>query len=189
MRTRIALLGGILVLTLIAPKPAAAQARVPDRGMWGLSLEAGVAMPFDDALASGINLGAALEGYLTPRVSIRGQVAGPWFDIKGRPFEGSIRPMAFTGNVVYNWEHGKWHPFATGGIGLYRFRFDENDFDSNDTKFGIDFGGGFEYFFTRRDVLLGETLVHFVGDDRVNSANSSYESRYWTISGGYKRYF
>ena len=86
MRTRIALLGAVLVLTIVAPIPAAAQTRVPDRGMWGLSLEAGVAMPFDDALSSGINLGAALEGYVTPRVSIRGQVAGPWFDIKGRPF-------------------------------------------------------------------------------------------------------
>ena len=74
-------------------------------------------MPFDDALSSGINLGAALEGYVTPRLSIRGQVAGPWFDIKGRPFEGSIKPMALTGNVVYNWEHGKWHPYATGGFG------------------------------------------------------------------------
>ena len=83
-------------LCVAATIGVSAQARVPDRGMWGLSLEAGVAMPFDDALASGINLGAALEGYVTPRVSIRGQVAGPWFDIKGRPFEGSIRPMAFT---------------------------------------------------------------------------------------------
>ena len=189
MRNRLGLLGAALIVALATPLPAAAQARVPDAGMWGLGFKAGVSMPFDDALSTAFDMGVSLEGYVTPRVSIRGQVAGTWFDIKGRPFGGTVSPMAMTGNLVYNWELGKWHPFATGGLGIYRVRFDENDLNSSDTKLGVDFGGGMEYFFTRRDVLIGEMTVHFIGDDRVDSARSDYESRYWTILGGYKRYF
>lgn len=189
MRKRLGLLVTAVIVALATPLPAAAQAQVPAEGMWGLGFKAGVSMPFDDALDSAIDVGVSLEGYVHPRVSIRGQLTGAWFDIEGRPFSGKVSPMAMTGNVVYNWELGKWHPFATGGIGAYRVRFDEDDLDSSDTELGFDFGGGIEYFFTRRDVLLGEVTWHIIGDDRVQSARSDYESRYWTILGGYKKYF
>jgi hypothetical protein len=36
-----------------------------------------------------------------------------------------VRPLALTGNVAYNFEGGRLHPFVTGGVGMYRYVFDQ----------------------------------------------------------------
>jgi len=187
MRTilRVVLCGAVLAA---AAMPAAAQQRVPDTGMVAIGFTVGGSRPSDDALTGGIDLGAQVEGYLTPRVAIRGKVSSPWFDIVGRSFTGTIQPVAIEGNLVYNWEHGTWHPYVTGGVGLYHFRFTEADVDSSHTKAGVNFGGGAEYFFTRHDTILGEATVRII-PGRVNSAHSDYETGYWTLAVGYKKYF
>jgi opacity protein-like surface antigen len=103
--------------------------------------------------------------------------------------------MAFTVNGVHNWERGAWHPYATAGVGLYRFRlsndfFDDDAFDgeNSDTKFGVNLGGGMEYFFTRRDTLTGEIQYHLVPGD-ADTFLADYDTNYWSFSFGYKRYF
>ena len=68
---------------------------------------------------NGPDLTGNVESYLTRRVSVRAQVGGAWWDITGRGFTGSVRPIAFDGNVIYNFEGGRTHPYLTGGIGLY----------------------------------------------------------------------
>jgi hypothetical protein len=60
--------------------------------------------------------------------------------------------------------------------------------DSSDNKFGGDVGAGIEYFLTRRDTLLGEVTFHAI-PGTVTSYRSAYEAGYWTLCGGYKRYF
>ena len=40
----------------------------------------------------------------------------------------------------------------------------------------------------KRDTLLGDINIHFVPGD-FDSDFFSYKGRYWTIAGGYKRYF
>ncbi|HET9373171.1 MAG TPA: porin family protein [Vicinamibacterales bacterium] len=179
-----------LVAMLVAP--AAAQTRqagpVPDQGMFAIGLSIGVAFPSDDFLETGWNLGAGGEYYFTPRISARGQLSGAWFDIFGHSFDGTVKPLAINGNIVYNWEHGKWHPYATGGFGLYHYRFDEDERDSSDTKAGLDLGGGIEYFFTRHDTLTGELLVHIVPGD-ADSDRGEYKTGYWTLMFGYKKYW
>lgn len=173
--------------------PAAAQTRraarpVPDKGMVTVDFGIGASFPAEDAAQGGLVLSAGAERYFTRRVSVRGMLSGDWWDIKDRNYEGTIKPVAINGNVVYNWEHGTWHPYVTGGIGFYHFRFEEATVDSSDTKFGVDLGGGAEYYFTRRDSLTGELLVHIVTDD-ASGRLSTYGTKYWTLSGGYKKYF
>jgi hypothetical protein len=119
---------------------------------------------------------------------VRGRLSGDWFDITGRTFAGTIEPIAIEGNVVYNWEHGIWHPYATGGIGVYHYRFTEANLQSTDNKIGLNFGGGVEYFLTRHDTVLVEGLIRAI-PGRPDSLLSDYEPGYWSILGGYKKYF
>ena len=177
-----------LVLSLAVAAPAAAQTRVPDRGMGGISFLVGGAVPTEEFLDTGFFLAVGGDFYLSPRLSIRAQLGGSWHDVDFGALDGKVSPMHLTGNVVYNWEHGKWHPYATGGIGWYRWRFGEGDGRPSDSKVGVNVGGGIEYFFTRRDTLVGDLNIHFVPGD-MDSNIFSYDGRYWTIAGGYKRYF
>jgi hypothetical protein len=116
----------IAVVLSLAAAPAFAQRRarspVPDTGMIGIGGSFGASVPQDPSLANGPQLTGNVEGYLTPRVSVRAQVGGGWRDITGRGFTGSVKPVFLDGNIVYNWEGGVLHPFATGGIGMYRYR-------------------------------------------------------------------
>jgi len=188
---------GVLLLSAAIAQPASAQQRrraaaprrVPDTGMTAVGVQIGAALPNDVALKNGIDLTGTLEHYLSPRTSVRAAVSGAWLDIFGHSFTGTVKPVAVNGNLVYNWEGGAWHPYVTGGIGWYHYRFNENALDSAANKFGIDFGGGAEYFLTRHDTFLGELLVHVVPGDDVIGSLATYQSSYWTLSGGYKKYF
>src|SRR5262249_28578562 len=111
-----------LSLLMFGATDAFAQRRVPAAGMWALGGSVGAGVPSDPSLANGLDLAGNLEGYVTPRVSIRGQLGGTWSDIVGRHFTGTINPVFLDGNVVYNWEGGVLHPFVTGGVGVYRDR-------------------------------------------------------------------
>jgi hypothetical protein len=186
MRQCMCALGVAGVLAMWAA-PAAAQ-QVPTTNQNAVGFTAGASMPYDDALESGVDLGVQAEHYLTPRASIRGKVSGAWFDIASRSFRGTIQPIAIEGNVVYNWEGGVVHPFVTGGIGLYHFRFEEAEVDSSDNKVGLNFGGGLEYFLTRRDTILGEVNFKVI-PGRTDSRLSDYEPGYWGFTVGYKKYF
>jgi hypothetical protein len=155
--------------------------------MWAIGGSVGVAAPTDASLSSGFDL-AGNVGLSTSRVSVRGQVSGAWWDVVGRGFTGTISPFVFDGNLVYNWEGGKWHPFVTGGVGAYHYSSHiDHGTDGGDTKFGGDFGGGVEYFFTRRSTITGEGLYHAVG--AFNSPAATFDGSFWTFRAGLKHYF
>ena len=178
----------VMVLSIAVAAPALAQGPVPNSGMGAIGLSFGAAMPSDDNLENGWFMAASGEWYATPRVSIRGQLGGAFHDVTGGGLDGKVSPMHLTGNVIYNWERGKWHPYAGGGIGWYRFRFGEGDNRPTDDKVGVNLGGGVEYFFTRQDTISGDITFHVVPGE-VDSFIWTYKARYWTLSGGYKRYF
>jgi hypothetical protein len=64
----------ILLFTfmLAGPTSALAQRRVPDTGMVAVGASIGAALPEERALENGLELVGNVEGYLTPRLSIRG---------------------------------------------------------------------------------------------------------------------
>ena len=181
---RIVSLGMILLATAI---PAAAQQRVPDRGQFALGLNVGFAVPTEDVLETGFTMNVNGDYYLTPRLSIRGQFGGAWFNVEDDALDQKVKPMHLTGNAIYNWEFGKLHPYAGAGIGWYNFRFGEEDGPS-DSKFGVNFGGGVEYFFSRTDTIVGDVSFHLVTSD-PESFIFAYSGKFWTITGGYKKYF
>ena len=182
-----AVLGALAIAATASGQTRRAVRPVPDKGMVTVDFGVGASFPIEDAAQNGLVLSAGAERYFTERVSVRGMLSGDWWDIQNRNYAGTISPVALNGNIVYNWEHGTWHPYVTGGLGLYHFRFEEGGLNSTDNKFGVDLGGGAEYYFTRRDSLTGEFLVHLVTDD-ASARLSTYQTRYWTLSGGYKKY-
>jgi hypothetical protein len=191
MRVRvICLLATVLVLVHVSP--AAAQRRratpVPNEGMWAIGGTFGVGAPSDASLDKGPTIAGTLDGYLTRRVSVRGQLGGGWFDIVGRHFTGRLTPVFLNGNIVYNWEGGVWHPYVTGGLGLYRYHSSETGTqNATDTALGVNVGGGIEYFLNRRTTFLGEALYHHVGD--VNTPLATFNGPFWALSAGLKHYF
>ena len=157
--------------------------------MWGIGISGGATGPADASLDRGFELAGNVERYLTPRVSIRGQLGAAWWDITGRHFGGTITPAFVTGNAVYNWEGGVVHPYVTGGIGLYRFHASETGTqDQTDTKAGVNVGGGVEYFFTRTTTMTGELLYHKVGAFNTPLATFN-DGSFWRFGVGAKMYF
>ena len=189
MRPSLRLLIVAVSLFVIGATPAFAQRRVPNTGMWAIGGSIGAGAPVDASLGNGFSLAGNLEGYVTPRVSIRGQVGTTWSDIVGRGFTGTINPTFFDGNVVYNWEGGAVHPFVTGGVGLYHYRSSINGAPTGgDTRPGFDVGGGVELFFHRRATVTAEGLYHAVSqvDTPVTVFN---QGSFWTFGIGLKHYF
>ena len=176
-------------MMIASAAPAHAQRRVPAAGMWAIGASTGAAGPADPSLDNGLELAGNLERYLTPRVSIRGQVGASWWDISGRHFTGTITPVFFDGNVVYNWEGGVWHPFVTAGVGLYRFHASESATqDRSDTEPGVNVGGGVEFFFTRHTTLTSELDYHKIGD--FNTPLTTFNNgSFWRFGVGLKRYW
>jgi len=182
----------VIVAALVAHAvPAHAQRRtpVPNTGMWAIGGSIGGGSPSDPSLAGGFDVAGNIERYLTPRISIRGQLGGEWSDIVNRGFTGTVSPVFIDGNAVYNWEGGVWHPYVTGGVGVYRYRSFENAAPAAaDTSLGVDVGGGIEYFMNRRYTVTGEVLFHDVG--QVATPLTTFNrGRFWTFTAGVKRFF
>jgi len=157
--------------------------------MIGVGGSIGFTRPTDRFFDNGLGIAGNVEGYLTPRVSVRGQIGTAWWDIIALRNPGTIQPVYFLGNLVYNWEGGKWHPYATGGAGLYHFRFEDPvGVKGSDNNAGFNVGGGIEYFFTRYATITGEALYHKVGD--VNTGLHLFaDGSFWSFMVGAKRYF
>ena len=187
---------GVLALLFAAcVRPAAAQTAavapaqlVPGNGTYAISASVGGAVPGEDAFKSGWSLNVSGERYFTPRLSLRAQVGGTWWDISGVDEPASASPVAAIGNLAYNWQRGRFRPYATGGLGIYKFRFTEADLDSSETQMGLNFGGGTEYALRGRHAILGEVLIHSVAGS-ADSLFHDYTPWYWTLSVGYKHYF
>ena len=67
----------VVAALCISAIPAAAQRRrssVPNTGMWAVGASVGGGAPRDPGLAGGVEIAGNVERYLTPRVSVRGQL-------------------------------------------------------------------------------------------------------------------
>jgi hypothetical protein len=201
MRARLIVLTLGLVMSVNAG-PAAAQrrtprtarttrttaTRVPDSGMVAIGGSIGASLPTDASFKNGLELAGSVEGYVTPRVSVRGQLGATWWDITGRGFTGTVKPVFVDGNIVYNWEGGAVHPYVTAGLGLYHYNFDIPAGSGSDNKLGADLGGGVELFFTRHSTVTGEVLYHAVSNP-THSPVADFNPRFWTLAAGLKHYF
>jgi len=155
-----------IAATLFAACPAigAAQSRVPAAGSMAVGGEAGLFVP-DDAFEPSPIVGGFFEYYPTARLSLRpsAMFLNPGFD---REPSDSLRQTRLGFDVIYNWEHGRWHPFAGGGVSAHLLRLKDNGHAIGDgsNQLGIGGLGGVEYFVNRRNALKFEGRAQFVDD-------------------------
>lgn len=152
--------------------------------MIGLGAAIGVFFP-DEQFEPAFTFDGAAEYYVTPRVSVRGSLGwtSPGFD--GRT-EDHFRQVRLLFNAVYNWEFIEWHPYVTAGAGAYFVRqtFDDRPDPEGETRGGINFGAGIEYFTSRRTAIKGEFRWDLVSDPPgLPDASGA------TLTIGIKRYF
>ena len=194
MRIKLAILLAASIVALSAMAADAqghhdARGAVPARGMVAIGGSVGAAPSLEASFTNGFDLTGNIEGYLTRRVSIRAQVGGAWWDITGRGFSGTVKPVAFDGNVVCNFEGGRIHPYVTGGVGLYHYRFAETPTTGSADKPGTNVGGGVEYFVHRHATITGEVLFHATAQPLQSPVTTYNNTRYWTVTAGMKKYF
>jgi hypothetical protein len=168
--------------TALLTVPAAAQ--TPDTGLIGAGVDLGILFP-DDAFENTLTLDGFADYYLTPRVSVRAMLgwANPGFN--GRT-EDHFRQTKLLFNAVYNWEFVEWHPFVTAGAGAYfvRSHLEGEDDPEGETRGGINFGGGAEYFTGDRNAVKFELRWDIVSDPPGLPDASGL-----TLTAGYKWYF
>ncbi len=176
------IVGITVLLGLLTYVPASAQ--TPDKGLLGAGADIGVLFP-DEAFEKTFTFDVFGEYYLTPRISVRGLLgwASPGFENRT---EDHFRQVKLLFNGTYNWELGTWHPFVTAGAGAYFIRelLDGLDDPDSETRGGINFGGGAEYFLDDKSAIKGELRWDVVSDPPglPDASGASF-----TV--GYKRYF
>lgn len=178
--TQLSTLATLVTLLLAAP----ASAQVPDTGMIAVGGDLGVLFP-DDALEKTLTLDAYGEYFVTPRISVRGLLgwARPGFENRT---EDRFREYKLLFNGIYNWDKDTYVPFVTAGAGAYFVRqlLDGLDDPDSETRGGINFGGGVEYF------VNGEASVKVEGRwDLVSHPSGTPDASGFGLTVGYKRYF
>jgi hypothetical protein len=173
-----------IIVTLLSCIPFTAAAQTPDTGTLAAGADIGVLFP-DEALEKTISFDVYGEYYAAPRLSVRGMFnyASPGFENRT---EDHFRQVNLLFNAVYNWEYGVWHPYVTAGAGAYflREKLDGRDDPDSETRGGINFGGGLEYFLNRATTFKGEARW-----DVVSHPAGTPDATGFTISLGFKRYF
>ena len=188
MRTRALML--MLIAGLMAPLPALAQTRhhaerQPAEGSIAVEGGIGFFVPQDSAFGTALDLEGHGDFYLTSRLGVRFGV--DWTDPSfHRESSDSLRQVRFGGDVIYNWEGGKWHPFVGAGAGAYFLQFKDNgeSLGESETKPGFNLGGGVEYFTGRTVSLKGEARYHVIGKTRGGQDPSGL-----VFTGGIKKYW
>ncbi len=186
MRTHILVLHASLLaglLSLAIPSSSAAQP-VPNTGQMAVGGDVGVFLPADDQLDGSFIVAGFFEYYFTPRLSIRGSVSEtrPSYS---RGSDEEERQLRLGGDVIYNWERGKFHPFAGGGLGIHNLRFFDagDNIGDNDTNVGVSGLGGVEVFLNRQWTFKIEGRYQWVDDRPLLEPDG------FALTFGVKRYF
>ena len=173
------------VLALCLSASAIAQERAPHTGSTAVGVDVGAFVPKESGLDPALIVNALIEYYLTPRVSLRTDL-GLTDNGFARESADSLRQVPLRVNVNYNWEGGKWHPFVGAGVGAYFMQFKDNGnaLGDSETKVGVNFGGGVEYFTSRTVSLKGEARYHVINEMRNGQDPSGL-----VVTGGLKKYW
>jgi len=159
----------ILSITLAAaicsPALASAQARQPAEGSVAVGGAIGAFLPTDDAFDNAPYLEGQFQYQFTPRVGVRFGLGWTDPDFK-RESGDSLRQFRIGADLLYNLEHGAWHPYVGAGFGAHLLQFKDNGsaIGDGESKFGGSVLGGVEYFFTRDAAITGEARYQFVED-------------------------
>jgi len=174
----------LLCFGIASPIFAQTRVRTPDKNVIGYGVDAGVLFP-DAAFENTLAFDGFGEYYVSPRVSVRGLFGFANPGLAGRT-EDHFRQVKLLFSGVYNWERGKWRPFAQFGAGVYfvRLHLDAAIDPPGETRGGLNMGGGAEYVLSDEASIKTEwrwdVVSHPTGLPDATSA---------TLTVGYKRYF
>ena len=174
MMTRISrtwLLSALLLMLSPIASLASTPSTAPVKGDMAMSGNVGFARAFDNDFKDFEPiLTGTFEYYSTPRVSWRGLLGVTSFDAD-LPGSASVDIVFVNANIVYNWEHGRIHPYVTGGIGVYQ-KNGSSDLPSefDETVFGLNGGGGIDWFLGSRWGLKFEGILHGLTGENPNTA-------------------
>jgi hypothetical protein len=182
MRSTTRLIVPFLLSVLLWGVPAGAQ--TPDTGLIAVGGDIGVFFP-DEAFEKTLTLDATGEWYLTPRFGLRGMLAWAKPGVENLT-ENKFRQTKLLFNGTYNWEFVEWHPFVTAGAGAYFVRqlFDAGTDPDSETRGGLNFGGGVEYFTSDMFSVKGEARW-----DIVSHPPGLPDASGFSLTIGFKRYF
>ena len=167
-KTRV--LSTVFVVLVPIVSLAATPSTAPKAGDMAAGGNLGFVAPLDGPFD---NLEPAITGtfeyYTTPRISWRGLLGFTSFsaDLPGDP---KVNVAFVNASFVYNWERGNVHPFATAGIGVYGKNGSSglpSEFD--ETVFGVNAGGGIDWFLGSRWGLKFEGSMHAVTGEDPNT--------------------
>jgi hypothetical protein len=144
----------------------------------------GVFFP-DEAFEKTLALEAYGEYYAAPNFSVRGLFgyASPGFE---NFTEDHFRQVRLLFNGVYYFEYNNWLPYVTAGAGAYFVRqlFEDAPDPDSETRGGINFGVGTEYFLGGGGSFRGELRW-----DIVTQPTGFPDATGLNLMFGYKRYF
>jgi hypothetical protein len=181
MTTHLTRVLAALAVCVLLTTPAFAQ--TPQAGQAALGFDLGLIIT-DEIFENSLVFQGFGDYYFTPRLS--GRVLLGWTSPEVDDSDDNFRQTKLLFNAVYNWEGGRVHPFVTAGAGFYfvRLKLEDEDDPDGETRGGINFGGGAEFFLNSLTTVKGEGRF-----DVVSHPSGHPDATGFTLTIGIKRYF
>ncbi|HEX7794743.1 MAG TPA: hypothetical protein VF456_10350 [Vicinamibacterales bacterium] len=172
------------LLLMGAAIPAGAQASAPYGGLVAIGGAFGGAIPTADRLDNGFYAGGGVLVAMASHVSLSAEAGADHVAIDRPGFRSNLMPRFADVGVLVHWRSDPFRPFITGGVGIYRHTINVSSEAFSDPILrdqlvargltpssrgsiqvrhdepGINLGGGFDYFFTRRSALTMDVRAH-----------------------------
>jgi hypothetical protein len=172
------------VLLMGSAIPAIAQAAAPYGGPVAIGGAFGGALPTADRLDNGFYVGGGILVAMASHVSLSAEAGADHVAIDRPGFRSNLMPRFAELGVFIHWRSDPFKPFITGGVGIYRHTLNVSSEAFSDPTLrnellalgltpssrgsmqvrhdepGLNLGGGFDYFFTRRSALTMDLRVH-----------------------------
>jgi hypothetical protein len=172
------------VLSIVSATAVLAQAAAPFGGPVAIGGSVGGALPTADRLDNGFYAGGGLLLAIASHVSLSAEAGADHVTIDRPGFRGNLMPRFADLDLLFHWRSGPFRPFFTGGVGIYRYTIDVSSGSFSNPALrdnlvalgltpssggsiqvrhdesGINVGGGFDYFFTRRSALMMDVSAH-----------------------------
>jgi hypothetical protein len=165
----------------VAPYAASGQQNTPDENTVAVGGSVGFHAMDSESDDVAANLDAFVEYYYTPRASIRAMYSWAEPELESTP-ERTLRQQRLLVNFLYNWDMGRFRPFATIGGGAYflQRREDGESIGDRVTKPGANIGWGVEYYL-RTFALRSEMNVHILNREDSPEFDGELSAFSWTF--------
>ena len=199
-----------VVLLVGSPWPANAQGPEPYGGGVAIGGLLGGAVPTGERLDNGFYTGATLLISMASHVALSAEAGANHVDVNRPGFRSNLMPRFVDLNLLVHWRRGPFRPFISGGVGVYRSTITVSSeafidpalrnnlvalglsptsaarIETRHDERGVNLGGGYEYFFTRRSALIMDARVHVT---RNFAQVAPFSGDFFNAAVGFRQYF